>query len=101
MKIEKTTVDHLQDDAANGDHATEPLPEDEMSGPQEPVETSESERVAHPPNEKALAVLKAVQERQRSRPTSDSTHTQAYIRQARDGGMYGYISDDETLMPGH
>jgi GNAT superfamily N-acetyltransferase len=44
----------------------------------------------HPPNLKALAILDAMHERQRSRPCSSSAMTQNHLSEARSAGMYGY-----------
>jgi hypothetical protein len=48
----------------------------------------ERAKIASPPNEKALAILKTIEERQKDRPYSDSGKSQAYLREARSGEMY-------------
>jgi hypothetical protein len=52
--------------------------------------TKGDEGVHHPPNALALAILKEVRERQKGRRTTDPSHTQELIREARSGGVYGY-----------
>ena len=42
-----------------------------------------------PPNEPALRMLRELEKRQKGRPYTSGEGTQALIRQARDGGMYG------------
>ena len=44
--------------------------------------------IASPPNEKALAILKAMEERQKDRPCSDPGKSQEFLREARSGEMY-------------
>jgi hypothetical protein len=51
---------------------------------------------ARPPNLKALAILQEIAERQKDRPFTDGSESLKYLREARDGGMYGYDAEDET-----
>jgi hypothetical protein len=45
---------------------------------------------AHAPNQRALAILKEVHDRQQDQLSSRSDRTQHYLREARSGGMYGH-----------
>lgn len=42
------------------------------------------------PNRKALAILQEIAERQKDRPFTDGSESLKFLREARDGGMYGY-----------
>ena len=47
------------------------------------------EETAHPVNQGMLDALREIAERQRDRPTTSPENTDRWIREARDGGMYG------------
>jgi hypothetical protein len=48
-----------------------------------------------PPNEKGLAAMRIIAERQQTRPYSDDTNTMRLLREARSGAMYGYEPTDK------
>ncbi len=60
---------------------------------EEALEGNEPPNIGPPnlgsPNEPALRMLHELEERQKGRPYTSGEGTQALIRQARDGGMYG------------
>jgi hypothetical protein len=47
------------------------------------------------PNEKGLAAMREIAERQKSRPFSDGADSLKLLREARSGAMYGYEPSDE------
>jgi hypothetical protein len=48
-----------------------------------------------PPNEKGLAAMRQIAERQKSRPISLDTTTRKLLDEARSGAMYGYEPTDK------
>jgi hypothetical protein len=47
------------------------------------------------PNEKGLAIMRAITERHKGRPHTDGSNTLRLLREARAGAMYGYDPTDE------
>jgi hypothetical protein len=54
---------------------------------------------AFSPNEKGLAAMRQIAERQKSRPISPDTTTRKLLHEARSGAMYGYDPTDKYPAP--
>ncbi len=48
------------------------------------------EKPVFPPNEKGLAIMREIAERQKDMPYSDGSNSLKLLREARAGAMYGY-----------
>jgi hypothetical protein len=63
--------------------------------PGEEVKVSVDRNVAEesfrfPPNEKGLAIMREIAERQKNRPHTDGSNTMKLLREARAGAMYDH-----------